>query len=167
MSNLEMKVEALTRCVDPEVFARAMESVRMGTAPEPGFLPRKEPMCSDIDVGRECRKLMTELGLPPHIKGYRYAITAIRLMVEDGNILDAITKELYPAVAEVYSTTPCRVERGIRHGVELVWDRGDLDVLNRYFGNTVSIHKGKPTNSEFLATCAGIIRERMEEQNVQ
>ena len=163
MNNLEMQVEALKRCVDPEVFAQAMQEVSATTV----TAPQNKTRWPEIDVSREIRKLMTELGLPPHIKGHRYAVTGIRLVVEVGNILDSITKELYPAVAEVYATTPSRVERAIRHGVECVWDRGDLDVLTRHFGNTVSIHKGKPTNSEFLATCAAIVRERLEEQDVQ
>lgn len=134
MSNLEMKVEALTRCVDPAVFARAMQEVSAG----PATAPKKKPQQPETDVSREVRKLMTELGLPPHIKGHRYAVTAIRLAVENNNILDAITKELYPAVANVYGTTSSRVERAIRHGVECVWDRGEWETLLQYFGNIVS-----------------------------
>ena len=163
MSNLEMKVEALMRCVDPAVFAQAMQEVSAGTV----AVHQEKVQRSVHDINRECRKLLTELGMPPHIKGHRCAMVAIRALVEEPEMLDSITKELYPTVAEVCDTTASRVERAIRHGVECVWDRGDLDVLNRYFGNTVSIHKGKPTNAEFLATCAAAVRERLEEQNVQ
>lgn len=163
MSNLEMTVEALKRCVDPAQFALAMQEVSAG----PVTVSQKTAQMSVNDINREIRKLMTELGFPPHLKGHRCAVTAIRLAVENEDALDAIVKELYPAVAEVLGTTASRVERAIWHGVECVWDRGDLDVLNHYFGNTVSIHKGKPTNSEFLATCAGIIRERLEDRDVQ
>lgn len=163
MSNLEMQVEALKRCVDPAVFARAMEEVQEA----PVTVPQKKGKWPKTDVCKEIRKFMTELGLPPHIKGHRYTVSAIRLALEDANILDAITKELYPAVAEIYGTTASRVERAIRHGVECVWDRGEWETLLKHFGNTVSRIKGKPTNSEFLAQCAIIIRERLEEQNVQ
>ena len=163
MSNLEMQVEALKRCVDPAQFAKAMEEVQ-GV---PAIVPQNKGKCPETNVEKEIRKLMTEFGLSPHIKGHRYTVSAIRLTLEDANMLDAITKELYPAVAEIYDTTASRVERAIRHGVECVWDRGEWETLLQYFGNIVSRTKGKPTNSEFLAQCAIIIRERLEEQNVQ
>lgn len=102
--------------------------------------------------------IIHELGIPAHIKGYRYVREAIILAVGNAGIIDAITKELYPQVAKMFQTTPSRVERAIRHAIEVAWDRGDLETLQRYFGYTVSNIKGKPTNSEFIALVAEHIR---------
>ena len=99
-------------------------------------------------------KVMFELGSPAHVLGYQYARRAIILAVSDSEYLHAITGMLYPAIAKEYHTTASRVERAIRHLIEITWDRGDLDVLQKYFGNTISYNKGKPTNSEFIATMA-------------
>ena len=102
--------------------------------------------------------IIHELGIPAHIKGYRYVREAIILAVGNAGIIDAITQELYPQVANMFQTTPSRVERAIRHAIEVAWDRGDLETLQRYFGYTVSNIKGKPTNSEFIALVAEHIR---------
>ena len=93
-------------------------------------------------------------GVPAHIKGYQYLREAIIIAVNDMDVINAITKVLYPQVAKAFSTTPSRVERAIRHAIEVAWDRGDLDTLQRFFGYTVSNTKGKPTNSEFIALIA-------------
>lgn len=98
--------------------------------------------------------VLHELGMPAHIIGYNYVRTAVALAYENPEWVHAITKALYPQVAKEYGTTPSRVERAIRHAVEVTWDRGDLDVLKQYFGNTISLHKGKPTNSEFISLLA-------------
>lgn len=103
-------------------------------------------------------ELLTELGMPRNIKGFKYARTAIILAYENPNMVDAITKELYPEVAKLYGTTPSRTERAIRHATEVTWDRGDLDVLKKYFGNTISSRRAKPTNSEFIAMLADYLR---------
>ncbi len=95
--------------------------------------------------------IIHRIGVPAHIKGYHYLREAIILSVGDKEMLESVTKLLYPAVAKKFSTTPSRVERAIRHAIEIAWDRGDLDVLNGFFGYTVSTGKGKPTNSEFIA----------------
>lgn len=95
--------------------------------------------------------IIHRIGVPAHIKGYHYLREAIILSVGDKEMLESVTKLLYPAVAKRFSTTPSRVERAIRHAIEIAWDRGDLDVLNGYFGYTISTGKGKPTNSEFIA----------------
>lgn len=95
--------------------------------------------------------MIHRIGVPAHIKGYHYLREAIILSVGDKEMLESVTKLLYPAVAKKFSTTPSRVERAIRHAIEIAWDRGDLDVLNSFFGYTVSTGKGKPTNSEFIA----------------
>ena len=108
--------------------------------------------------GRDIETLVTnvihEIGVPAHIKGYKYLREAIIIAVGDMEVINAITKVLYPQVAKTFSTTPSRVERAIRHAIEVAWDRGDLDTLQRFFGYTVSNTKGKPTNSEFIALIA-------------
>lgn len=160
-SEMEMKIEALTRCVDPGVFAKAMQEVSAG----PVTAPQKNTKRSDIDVNREIRKLLTELGMPAHLKGYRCTITAIKLLIEKPDTLDSITKDLYPMVAQEHDTSASRVERAIRHGVECVWDRADYETLLSHFGNTISRYKGKPTNGEFLSKCAEIVQLRQETKN--
>ena len=95
-----------------------------------------------------------EIGVPAHIKGYQYLREAIILTINDMDIINAVTKILYPEVAKKFTTTPSRVERAIRHAIEVAWDRGDLETLQKFFGYTVSNIKGKPTNSEFIAMIA-------------
>lgn len=98
--------------------------------------------------------IIHEVGVPAHIKGYQYLREAIILAVEDMDVINAVTKVLYPEVAKRFGTTASRVERAIRHAIEVAWDRGDLETLQKYFGYTVSNVKGKPTNSEFIAMIA-------------
>ena len=98
--------------------------------------------------------MIHEIGVPAHIKGYQYLREAILIAVNDMEVINAITKVLYPQVAKTFATTPSRVERAIRHAIEVAWDRGDLDTLQRFFGYSVSNTKGKPTNSEFIALIA-------------
>ena len=103
---------------------------------------------------RRVTAIIHEIGVPAHIKGYQYLREAIALVVNDMDTINAVTKVLYPAVAKRFGTTASRVERAIRHAIEVAWDRGDLEVLQKYFGYTVSNTKGKPTNSEFIAMIA-------------
>lgn len=105
---------------------------------------------------REVTAVIHEVGVPAHIKGYQYVREAIVIAVQDMDVINAVM--LYPEVARRYSTTPSRVERAVRHAIEVAWDRGDLETLQRYFGYTVSNTKGKPTNSEFIAMIADRIR---------
>ena len=98
--------------------------------------------------------IIHEIGVPAHIKGYQYLREAILIAVQDMDVINAVTKVLYPEVAARFSTTPSRVERAIRHAIEVAWDRGDLETLQKYFGYTVNSAKGKPTNSEFIAMIA-------------
>lgn len=107
---------------------------------------------------REVTAVIHEVGVPAHIKGYQYVREAIVIAVQDMDVINAVTKVLYPEVVRRYSTTPSRVERAVRHAIEVAWDRGDLETLQRYFGYTVSNTKGKPTNSEFIAMIADRIR---------
>ncbi len=96
-------------------------------------------------------EIIHQIGVPAHIKGYQYLRDAILLAIDDETIINAVTKRLYPAVAKKNGTTSSRVERAIRHAIEVAWDRGDVDVLNTYFGYTIHNERGKPTNSEFIA----------------
>ncbi len=99
-------------------------------------------------------EILHQIGVPAHIKGYHYLREGIMLAVNDSEVLGSITKILYPMIAKKYSTTPSRVERAIRHAIEVAWDRGDVDILNSYFGYTIHNLRGKPTNSEFIAMIA-------------
>ena len=110
--------------------------------------------------------IIHEIGVPAHIKGYQYLREAIILAVEDMDVINAITKVLYPQVAKTFQTTPSRVERAIRHAIEVAWDRGDLDTLQRFFGYTVSNTKGKPTNSEFIALIADKLQLQLKSSQV-
>ncbi|MCD8376267.1 MAG: sporulation transcription factor Spo0A [Oscillospiraceae bacterium] len=103
---------------------------------------------------RQVTAILHEIGVPAHIKGYQYLREAILYTVQDMDVINAVTKILYPTVAKSFGTTASRVERAIRHAIEVAWDRGDLETLQNYFGYTVSNAKGKPTNSEFIAMIA-------------
>ena len=110
--------------------------------------------------------IIHEIGVPAHIKGYQYLREAIIIAVEDMDVINAITKVLYPQVAKAFQTTPSRVERAIRHAIEVALDRGDLDTLQRFFGYTVSNTKGKPTNSEFIALIADKLQLQLKGSKV-
>lgn len=112
----------------------------------------------DNDIESQVTKIIHRLGVPAHIKGYQYLRCAIIMTIADNEIINSVTKLLYPSVAKKYQTTSSRVERAIRHAIEVAWDRGDVDVLNSYFGYTVQNNRGKPTNSEFIAMIADNIR---------
>ena len=115
----------------------------------------------EVDLDVRITEVMHQLGVPAHIKGYIYLREAIELVIKDIEYLGAVTKELYPSVAAKYNTTPSRVERAIRHAIEVSWDRGNIAALNKYFGNTVSASSGKPTNSQFIAKIADKLRLEM------
>ncbi|MBQ3885117.1 MAG: sporulation transcription factor Spo0A [Ruminococcus sp.] len=119
---------------------------------------RANSLSSDMEI--VVTDMIHQLGVPAHIKGYHYLRTAILYSVKDSTLLDSVTKLLYPTVAGVHSTTSSRVERAIRHAIEIAWDRGDVDTLNSFFGYTVDTGKGKPTNSEFIALITDKLRLR-------
>lgn len=110
------------------------------------------------DLKMEITNIIHEIGLPAHIKGYFYLREAILMVIENVELLSAVTKELYPAIAEKFHTTPSRVERAIRHAIEVAWNRGCVDTINNLFGYTIHSEKGKPTNSEFIAMVADKLR---------
>lgn len=107
-------------------------------------------------------QILHEIGVPAHIKGYHYLRDSIIMSVEKPEIINAVTKQLYPSVAKKYETTSSRVERAIRHAIEVAWDRGDVDVLNSYFGYTIHNDRGKPTNSEFIAMISDRLRLQLK-----
>ncbi|MDE6909848.1 MAG: sporulation transcription factor Spo0A [Lachnospiraceae bacterium] len=110
------------------------------------------------DLEKDVTEMIHEIGVPAHIKGYQYLREAIMMSVEDIEMLNSITKILYPSIAKKYQTTPSRVERAIRHAIEVAWSRGKMETLDSLFGYTINIGKGKPTNSEFIALIADKIR---------
>lgn len=113
---------------------------------------------ADKDLETQVTNVIHQIGVPAHIKGYQYIRTAIMMVIRDSSVINAVTKVLYPSVALEYGTTASRVERAIRHAIEVAWDRGDLETLNSYFGYTVQHSRGKPTNSEFIAMIADNLR---------
>ncbi|MEG2420673.1 MAG: sporulation transcription factor Spo0A [Oscillospiraceae bacterium] len=151
----------------PCKLTTVLERVRELTAGSP--LTQREDKTLSVygDQGLESAvtAIIHEIGVPAHIKGYQYLREAITLAVYDMEIINAVTKILYPTVAKKFSTTASRVERAIRHAIEVAWDRGDLEILQKYFGYTVSNAKGKPTNSEFIAMIADRLQlQRRREQ---
>ena len=135
--------------VAAERIAQLCGAVREQAAPS--AQPDLDLMVTDI---------LHQIGVPAHIKGYNYLRSSIILAVEDPAVINAITKQLYPTIAKMNDTTASRVERAIRHAIEVAWDRGDVDVLNSFFGYTIHSTRGKPTNSEFIAMIADRIRLR-------
>lgn len=114
----------------------------------------------EADLEAQVTQIIHQIGVPAHIKGYQYLRTAILMAVEDSEIINYVTKMLYPTVAKKYQTTSSRVERAIRHAIEVAWDRGDVETLNAYFGYTIQNNRGKPTNSEFIAMISDNLRLR-------
>ena len=110
------------------------------------------------DLEQDVTDMIHEIGVPAHIKGYQYLREAIMMSVEDTTMLSSITKILYPTIAKRFGTTPSRVERAIRHAIEVAWSRGRMETLDALFGYTINTGKGKPTNSEFIALIADRIR---------
>lgn len=113
---------------------------------------------SSYDLETKVTNILHEIGVPAHIRGYHYMREAIIMSVNDMDVLNYITKELYPSIAKKCNTTPSRVERAIRHAIEVAWNRGKIDAIDSLFGYTINNHKGKPTNSEFIALIADRLR---------
>ncbi len=133
-----------------------LEHIRCAAAPQgETTVPQLEGMVTAI---------IHEIGVPAHIKGYQYLREGIILTVQNMDVINAVTKVLYPEIAKRFGTTPSRVERAIRHAIEVAWDRGDLETLQKYFGYTVNSAKGKPTNSEFIAMIADRLQLEIKSQ---
>ena len=140
-----------------ELVSENQEYVRWQSGSQASYISAidaSKPSSLEADV----TFIMHEIGIPAHIKGYQYLRESIMMVVNDISLLNAITKELYPSVAEKYDTTPSRVERAIRHAIEVAWSRGRIETINKLFGYTVHEQKGKPTNGEFIAMVADKLR---------
>ncbi len=158
MSILEMQVEALMRlctACDEETKNQAREEVL--------HLLRGRKASRSTDPEELVCRILLELGAPEHLLGHPYVVQAVLLVVHDRMYINNITFGLYPQLAARFDTTAARVERAIRHLIEVTWNRGDVEVLARYFGNTVSPEKGKPTNGEFVARLANIVKQQLKE----
>lgn len=127
-----------------------------GNYPRQGGKEAKLPVIHDLE--QDVTNMIHEIGVPAHIKGYQYLREAIMMSVEDSSMISSITKILYPTIAKRFQTTPSRVERAIRHAIEVAWSRGRMETLDALFGYTIDTGKGKPTNSEFIALIADRIR---------
>ena len=145
-------------CDTAALFCRVRELCRNEISPLPSMgVDCRENLAAqrdDVELEAVVTDIIHEVGVPAHIKGYQYLREAIILTIKDMDMINAVTKVLYPEVAKRFNTTPSRVERAIRHAIEVAWDRGDIEVLQKFFGYTVSNIKGKPTNSEFIAMIA-------------
>ena len=122
------------------------------------LLELKSPVSTDHDLESKVTAVLHNMGVPAHIKGYGFLRQSIIMAVEDPHVISLVTKRLYPDIAKMNNTTASRVERAIRHAIEVAWDRGNVDVLNEYFGYTINNMRGKPTNSEFVAMISDNIR---------
>ena len=147
-----------------DVLMKRINQLAGNDEPEPGKLQYTKAVLAnnndgdERDLEIEITNIIHEIGVPAHIKGYQYLRDAIVMVVEDMDLLGAVTKELSPAIAKRNNTTPSRVERAIRHAIEVAWNRGRLETINDLFGYTVQLDKGKPTNSEFIAIIADKLR---------
>jgi two-component system response regulator (stage 0 sporulation protein A) len=146
-------------CMLKPVDFRSLEEriSRIMAKREMSFAPEKKALTGS-DMESQVTRIIHQIGVPAHIKGYQYLRTAILLTISDSETINSVTKVLYPSVAKMYQTTSSRVERAIRHAIEVAWDRGDVDILNSYFGYTIQNSRGKPTNSEFIAMIADNLR---------
>ena len=122
----------------------------------------KNNVVTDLELEMMITEILHQIGVPAHIKGYHYLREAIILSIKNSEIVNSVTKLLYPTVAKNHNTTSSRVERAIRHAIEVAWDRGDIDVLNSYFGYTIQVERGKPTNSEFIAMISDKLRLKLK-----
>ena len=159
-ANLGVRYLMLKPC-DMTALVERLEEIRGGESLRPAIRRNDKTSIETMVTG-----IIHEIGVPAHIKGYQYLREAIIIAVNDMDVINAITKVLYPQVAKTFQTTPSRVERAIRHAIEVAWDRGDLDTLQRFFGYTVSNTKGKPTNSEFIALIADKLQLQLKSSEV-
>ncbi|MBQ7736726.1 MAG: sporulation transcription factor Spo0A [Oscillospiraceae bacterium] len=154
-------------CDPSELLERVRQFGREKTQPRPAMLKRDGGAPAQRTESSSLESVVTEIiheiGVPAHIKGYQYLREAIILTINDMDAINAVTKVLYPEVARKFGTTPSRVERAIRHAIEVAWDRGDVETLQKFFGYTVSGIKGKPTNSEFIAMIADHLSLRQKQ----
>ncbi len=151
----------LLKPLDMEGLAQRILSL-CGRQTSAGHLPTGSMGAAHNSLEIRVTEIIHQIGVPAHIKGYQYLRDAILMAIDDDDIINAVTKQLYPTIAKRHGTTSSRVERAIRHAIEVAWDRGDVDVLNSYFGYTIHNDRGKPTNSEFIAMIADKFRLQLK-----
>lgn len=156
--NIEQKVNAIMRYIVAET--REEKNLAISEIKKIMDCPTKKGKIANVEEIIE--SILTEIGMPCHLIGYNYIICAIKVAIENPEILNKVTHVFYPTIAKEYETTGQRIESGIRHAIECTWDRADFDVIKKYFGNTISSSKGKPTNAEFIARMANIVKRRIE-----
>ncbi len=161
MGILERTVDALSRFCVADTEAERQKAIR--TLRELLELRENSEPAAEKDLDAVIRNVLLKLGVPDKLIGHRYLVTAITITVNDPTAVDSMKKGLYTAVATQHSATESRVERTIRHAIEVAWERGDMDILQRFFGGTVSASKGKPTNGEFIARVANVVRRKVKE----
>lgn len=146
-----------------EVKWRGESALKAASLPGGTVSAYAMPEIVPFDLETDVTDMIHEIGVPAHIKGYQYLREAIMMSVQDMEMLNSITKLLYPSIAGKYQTTPSRVERAIRHAIEVAWSRGRMETLDALFGYTISTGKGKPTNSEFIALITDRLRLKYRE----
>ena len=158
----KMEMYLMVRPYNPEALKSQIVNLQSGEmhAVDAMNIPdnKSKTEREESDLESDVTDIIHEIGVPAHIKGYQYLRDAIMMSVEDMEMLNSITKVLYPTIAKKYQTTPSRVERAIRHAIEVAWSRGKMDTIDALFGYTINMGKGKPTNSEFVALIADKIR---------
>ena len=155
--NIEQKVNAIMRYI----VAETLEEKNLAISEIKNIMGQPAETEKSVNIEEVIDSILTEIGMPCHLIGYNYIVYAIKIAIENPDVLDSIVFGLYPTVATKYDTAASRVERGIRSAIECAWDRAGFEVIEKYFGNTISIKKGKPTNSEFIARMANIVKRRI------
>lgn len=156
--NIEQKVNAIMRYI----VAETREEKNLAISEIKNIMGQPAETEKSVNIEEVIDSILTEIGMPCHLIGYNYIVYAIKISIENPDVLNSIVFGLYPTVAMKYDTAASRVERGIRSAIECTWDRADFEVIEKYFGNTISIKKGKPTNSEFIARMANIVKRRVK-----
>lgn len=155
--NIEKKVNAIMRYI----VAETREEKNLAISEIKNIMEYTAETEKSANIEEAIDSILTEIGMPCHLIGYNYVVYAIKIAIENPDVLNSITFGLYTSVAMKYDTTASKVERGIRHAIECTWERADLDVIEKFFGNTISFTKGKPTNSEFIARIVNIVKRKM------
>ena len=153
--SIQTKADTMTTSASSSAILSTNNNSSMG-------MKAQRPVVTQHSLETEVTSVIHEIGIPAHIKGYQYLRDAIIMAINDMDILNSITKQLYPSIAKNYNTTPSRVERAIRHAIEVAWSRGKMDTIDKLFGYTVNNGKGKPTNSEFITLIADRLRLEMQ-----
>lgn len=147
-----------------DIIEKILQITYKSTISKPSVKSPPSPVHINNDSNIEIKitQILHQIGVPAHIKGYHYLRSSIMMSIDNPDIINSVTKQLYPSVADNFETTPSRVERAIRHAIEVAWDRGDIDILNSYFGYTIHNSRGKPTNSEFIAMISDKLRLQLK-----